>query len=60
MVPVDYAKSVEAVYLECAKFLVRNGDGMEMLLQAGFSQTRDGNGVKLSVPSWVPNWSQEM
>ena len=60
MVPVDYAKSVEAVYLECAKFLVRNGDGMEMLLQAGISQTRDGNGVKLSMPSWVPNWSQEM
>lgn len=60
MVPIDYAKSVEAVYLDCAKFLVWNGDGMEMLLQAGISQTRDGNGGKLSMPSWVPNWSQEM
>ena len=60
MVPIDYAKSVEAVYLDCAKFLVGNRDGMEMLLQAGISQTRDGNGGKLSMPSWVPNWSQEM
>ena len=60
MVPVDYAKSVEAVYLECAKFLIRNGDGMEMLLEAGISQKGDGNGVKLSVPSWVPNWTQDI
>ena len=60
MVQIDYAKSVEAVYLDCAKFLVGNGDGMEMLLQAGIIQTRDGNGGRLSMPSWVPNWSQEM
>ena len=59
MVPIDYAKSVEVVYLDCAKFLIQNGDGMEMLLEAGGSQKGDGNGVELSVPSWVPNWTQE-
>ena len=59
MVPVDYAKAVEAVYLECAIFLIKNGNGMEMLLEAGISQKGDGNGVELSLPSWVPNWTQE-
>lgn len=38
MVSVDYSKSVEAVYLECAEFLVRNGDGVEMLTHAGILQ----------------------
>ena len=58
MVPVDYAKSVEAVYLECAEFLVRNGDGMEMLDQAGILPSRDDTSVGLSMPSWVPDWSR--
>ena len=57
MVSVDYAKSVEAVYLECAKFLIRNGDGMEMLLHAGIPQKRKDTDLKLSLPSWVPDWS---
>ena len=64
MVSVDYSKSVEAVYLECAEFLVRNGDGVEMLIHAGILQgcndTRNDTGVDLSLPSWVPNWSREM
>lgn len=59
MVPVDYAKSVEAVYIECAKFLVRNGNGMEMLIQAGILQGCNDTSVGLSLPSWVPDWSQE-
>ena len=56
MVSVDYTKSVEAVYLECAKFLIRNGDGMEMLLQAGIPQNPEYTDLKLSLPSWVPDW----
>ena len=60
MVSIDYSKSIEAVYMKCAEFLVMNGDGMEMLLQAGIPQKRDGTCVKVSVPSWVPDWSLEM
>ena len=59
MVSVDYSKSVEAVYLECAKSLVRNRDGMEMLIDAGLTQDHGDNDFKMSLPSWVPNWSRE-
>ena len=59
MVSVDYSKSVEAVYLECAQFLVRNGNGMEMLTVAGIPQKRKDTDLKLSLPSWVPDWSGE-
>ena len=59
MVSVDYSKSVEAVYLECAQFLVRNRDGMEMLIQAGIPQNRGDDHFKISLPSWVPDWSRE-
>ena len=58
MVSVDYSKSVEAVYLECAQCLVR--DGMEMLIQAGTPHNRKGAYLKPSLPSWVPGWSREM
>ena len=57
MASVDYSKSVEAVYLECAQFLVRNGNGMVMLALAGISQRREETDLKLSLPSWVPDWS---
>ena len=59
MVSVDYSKSVDAVYLECAQFLVRNGNGMEMLTIAGIPQKREDTDLKLSLPSWVPDWSGE-
>ena len=59
MVSVDYSKSVDAVYLECAQFLVRNGDGMEMLTRAGIPQKRKDTGLQLRLPSWVPDWSAD-
>ena len=62
MVTIDYSKSVEAVYLECAELLVKNGDGMEMLVQAGISgisHAGHSSSVRLNLPSWVPDWSQE-
>lgn len=59
MVSVDYSESVEAVYLECAQSLIRNRDGMEMLIQAGISQNRGYDHFKTSLPSWVPDWSRE-
>ena len=59
MVSVDYSKSVEAVYLECAQSLVRNGNGMEMLSQAGTPREREDTDLNPSLPSWVPDWSRE-
>ena len=59
VVSVDYSKSVEAVYLQCAQFLVRNGCGMEMLIQAGTPPEREDTDLKPSLPSWVPDWSRE-
>ena len=62
MITIDYSKSVEAVYLECAELLVKNGDGMEMLEQAGISglpHAGHSSSVRLNLPSWVPDWSQE-
>ena len=60
MVSIDYSKSVEAVYLECAEFLVRNGDGIKMLTQAGILQGCNDTSVELSLPSWVPDRCREM
>ena len=59
VVSVDYSKSVEAVYLQCAQFLVRNGCGMEMLIQTGSPQGREDTNPKPSLPSWIPDWSRE-
>ena len=59
VVSVDYSKSVEAVYLQCAQFLVRNGCGMEMLIEAGSYQEREDTDPKPSLPSWIPDWSRE-
>ena len=54
MVTIDYSKSVEAVYLECAELLVKNGDSMEMLDQAGISgipHAGHSSSVRLNLPS---------
>ena len=59
VVSVDYSKSVEAVHLECAQYLVRNGNGMEMLTMAGITGKRIDTDLKPSLPSWVPDWSEE-
>ena len=59
MVSIDYSKSIDAVYLECAQFFIRNGNGMEMLTIAGIPQKREDTDLKLSLPSWVPDWSGE-
>ena len=64
MVSVDYSKSVEAVYLECANILVGNGHGVEMLIHAGILQgcndTSNDTSSDMSLPSWVPDWSRAM
>ena len=56
---IDYSKSVKDVYLDCAYHLVQTGNAMEMLIQAGLAQDRFNTKIASTLPSWVPDWSQE-
>lgn len=54
---VRYEKPVEEIYIDCAKFLLRTRTELRLL-----SLVRQGQKKKsgLSLPSWVPDWSQGM
>jgi hypothetical protein len=49
----DYEEPVGSVFLRYAKHFVRHGDGMKLLYQASGVSNRE-----ISIPSWVPNWTQ--
>jgi hypothetical protein len=49
---VDYSKSVEEVYTAVARHLLIASDPLEVLSAV------QGQWSKLSMPSWVPDWSQ--
>ncbi|KAL9066322.1 MAG: hypothetical protein Q9161_007614 [Pseudevernia consocians] len=55
----DYSKSDNDVYLDYAYHLVQTGNAMEMLLHAGIAQDREKTEVASTLPSWVPDWSQQ-
>ena len=46
---IDYSLSTEAVYRQFSRFFVQQGHGVNVLYNA---HTR-----KLSLPSWIPDWS---
>ena len=56
---IDYSNSVKDVYLDCAYHLVQTGNTMEMLIHASLAQDRFNTAVASTLPSWVPDWSQE-
>ncbi|PMD29685.1 hypothetical protein L207DRAFT_520774 [Hyaloscypha variabilis F] len=51
-VAVDYTKSVEEVYTAAARYMLEASDPLEVL------STVQGKWSELSMPSWVPDWSQ--
>lgn len=56
---IDYSKSVKDVYLDCAYHLVQTGNVMEMLLHAGIAQDQFPSEIASTLPSWVPDWSED-
>lgn len=57
-ITVDYGKSVEDVYTDCAKHLLRTRPDLRVLSLVRQGQKRKSGLIKL--PSWVPDWSQGM
>ena len=47
----DYSRSVEEVYCDFASFFIKQGYGMQLLVEAGLSRSQR------PLPSWVPDWS---
>jgi len=47
----DYGASISSIYLDTAKFFINNGQGPQLICNAGISRST------LGLPSWVPDWS---
>jgi Heterokaryon incompatibility protein (HET) len=50
-IPVDYARSVESVYHDVAKFLLASTDRLDFLSYCRSKRKVSG------LPSWIPDWS---
>jgi hypothetical protein len=51
----DYSQSTEQIYHSFARYFVSQGQGMELICEAGRSRSRSRSPLKF--PSWVVDWS---
>jgi hypothetical protein len=57
--PIDYAVSIEVIFLETARTILNLDNSLEVLAQAGLSSRPVSSPSEfLQLPTWVPTWNQ--